>query len=63
MPDRVVIINEEQRQMLACALALTTLDRPGWAPALGEIADLLEAREMVAEFVTYNQDRFHPDPL
>jgi hypothetical protein len=63
MPDRVIVVDEGQRQMIALALALTTLDRPGWAHALGEIADLLEAREMMTEFITYNQDRFHPDPL
>lgn len=35
-------VAEDQRQMILCALALTTLLRPGWEYACGEIADVFQ---------------------
>lgn len=63
MPDRVVIINEEQRQLLALALALLWLDRPGMRGEIAILSGAMETDADLEDFVRYNTDRFHPDPL
>jgi hypothetical protein len=57
-----VEIDEGQRQMILCALALTTLLRPGWEYACGEIADVFHGREMFELFRRNNRDQVKPTP-
>lgn len=52
-----VSLEEEQRQATLLALAELALSRPGWDYMLGEIAELLQGREMFGEFKRLNADR------
>lgn len=45
------------------AIALMSLDRPGWEMASRELAKVFGGEEMYDSFRKSNEDRFHPDPM
>lgn len=57
--ERVAIV-EEDRQMIILALALTTLLRPGWYYACGNIADRFQGRDQFEEMRRLNADVVKP---
>jgi hypothetical protein len=58
-----IALDEPQRQMVLLAIALMSLDRPGWEMASRELAKVFGGEEMYDSFRASNEDRFHPDQL
>ena len=55
-------IDESQRQATLLALAILSLQRPGWDYMLGEIAEAHRGREMFESFKQYNSDQVKEVP-
>lgn len=51
-----VTITEEDRQLVLLALALMTVERPGFTDAAGRIADSFAGRTMFTEFRALHAD-------
>lgn len=52
----MAIDDECDRQLILLALAVLSLQRPGWAWTLGNIAEKLQGREMFETFRACNED-------
>lgn len=53
-------IEEEERQMVLLAIAILAIVRPGFAWALGEVAEKLQGRPMFEAFKQFNEDQYKP---
>jgi hypothetical protein len=55
---RAITLDESDRQLVMLALAILSLDRPGWHWTLGRLAEIYSGREMFEEFRRLNADRW-----
>lgn len=62
MPKMTIEIEEDERQLLILALALTSLLRPGWEPMCREKAVKLSGGGMFDEFRLYNTNLKYEQP-